>query len=39
MHKYDEHEDLRGSGRRSIIPHVHEESVVLLCACCCSRLS
>jgi hypothetical protein len=26
--KYDEHEDLHGSGRRSVIPYIHKE-------CCC----
>jgi hypothetical protein len=33
---YDGHEDLRGSGRRSVIPYVHRERVVLLCVWCCS---
>jgi hypothetical protein len=30
------HKHLRGSGRRSVIPYVHGESVVLLCVWCCS---
>jgi hypothetical protein len=39
MLKQDEHDGLCGLGRESVIPYVHEESVVLLCVWCYSRLS
>jgi hypothetical protein len=40
MLKQDEHEDLRGSGRRSVIPYVHEREIcIAVCVWRCSRLS
>jgi hypothetical protein len=37
--KQDGHGGLHGSGRRSVIPYIYRENVVLLCVWCCSRLS
>ncbi len=38
MDEHGEHKDLRGSGRRSVIPYVHGREVVLLCVWRYSRL-